>query len=536
MFKSVFVKYLITFTALLLASFLLLLFIVSSVIRNDAIHDERRDMQGVLVACTEQLAELYVVDGGTNFAAYVSQGDAGAGIGRILRAVMTNFEDMTIYVTDARGGFIFSTGRQAATAPTVGVTLLPADYFAVISGEASTADETDHDGVIGRYAATDTPIPSDTDAVFFEASFFRDRGEELVCAAPVVLADGTVLGHVAVSSAAEARAYLIDTTMTSVAVAGLWVMLAALIAIYFITERIIGPLREMSRAARKLMVGQFDVRVRVHGKDEVAELAAAFNQMAGSLESLDQMRNSFVANVSHDLRTPMTTIAGFIDGILDGVIPPEEHAHYLHVVSDEVRRLSRLVTALLDVSRLQAGDRTFDMQPFDICEMGRQILISFEQKIDDRHLDVEFLCEEERMYVLADRDAIHQILYNICDNAIKFAYEGGKLRMSFAWSPAGGHRGRKAYVTVYNEGPGIPPEDMPYVFERFYKSDKSRSLDKSGVGLGMFIAKTIIDAHHETISVSGEYGRDCAFTFTLAQSDPPLKRCGGSMIKEDIHE
>jgi signal transduction histidine kinase len=256
----------------------------------------------------------------------------------------------------------------------------------------------------------------------------------------------------------------------------------------------------------------------------------AFNQMAGALENLEGMRNSFVANVSHDLRTPMTTIAGFIDGILDGVIPPEQEKHYLKVVSEEVRRLSRLVTALLDVSRLQAGDRKFDKTPFDVCEMGRQILISFEKKIDEKELDVEFDADEERMFVLADQDAIHQILYNICDNAVKFASKRGKLKMSFTWSEGDGNRHRKAVVKIYNEGQGIPAEDLPFVFERFYKSDKSRSLDKSGVGLGMFISKTIIDAHGETISVASEYGKYCEFTFTLTRAATlPQKGRAGSV-------
>ena len=315
-----------------------------------------------------------------------------------------------------------------------------------------------------------------------------------------------------------------DTTVRSVMVAALWIFLAALIAIYFITERTVAPLRDMSRAVKRMAVGQYDVRVRVQGRDEVAELAVAFNQMAESLENLERMRNSFVANVSHDLRTPMTTISGFINGILDGVIPKEEHSHYLKVVSDEVHRLSRLVTALLDVSRLQAGDRKFDMKPFDICEMGRMILISFEQKIESKRLDVEFECDEDNMFVLADKDAIHQILYNICDNAVKFSTVGGKLRMSLTWSAGESGRNRKAVVKVYNEGQGIPPEDIPFVFDRFYKSDKSRSLDKSGVGLGMFISKTIIEAHGETISVASDYGKNCEFTFTLARTLPPAQK------------
>lgn len=133
------------------------------------------------------------------------------------------------------------------------------------------------------------------------------------------------------------------------------------------------------------------------------------------------MRRTFLANVSHDLRTPMTTISGFIDGIIDGAIPPEKHEYYLDVIRTEIRRLSRLVGNLLDITRIQAGERKFNKTAFDICEMARLILISFEQKIDQKKLDVEFECKKEKMIVYADRDAIYQILYNICDNAVKFS-------------------------------------------------------------------------------------------------------------------
>jgi signal transduction histidine kinase len=227
-----------------------------------------------------------------------------------------------------------------------------------------------------------------------------------------------------------------------------------------------------------------------------------------------------VSSIAHELKTPLAIIHGYAEGLQSG-IAAEKQDHYLGIVSGEVHRLSRLVSDLLDVTRIQAGDRKFVMKPFDVCEMGRQILISFEKKIDEKGLDVEFSCDEDRMFVLADQDAIHQILYNICDNAVKFASAQGKLKMSFTWSHADGNRRRKAVVKVYNEGQGIPSEDLPFVFERFYKSDKSRGLDKSGVGLGMFIAKTIIDAHHEKIWVESEYRKNCAFQFTLAKVDPP---------------
>ena len=225
------------------------------------------------------------------------------------------------------------------------------------------------------------------------------------------------------------------------------------------------------------------------------------------------MRNTFVANVSHDLRTPMTTISGFIDNILSGAIPADRRDHYLELIRTEVQRLARLVNSLLDISRMQAGDRKFDFRNFDICEMARRILFSFEGKIDAKGLDVAFECDADRMSVCADHDAVYQILYNLCDNAVKFSREGGKLEIALAYVKDG-----RVTVSVYNEGEGIAAEDLPFVFERFYKGDKSRGLDKSGAGLGLFIAKTIMDAHHEKIWVESEQGKFCRFSFRLPRS------------------
>jgi len=341
------------------------------------------------------------------------------------------------------------------------------------------------------------------------------NGEYFYCAMPV-LASGNdeVCGTVFACSASDRQDALLGVVIKTVIIGSLWIMLAALVAVYFITEKIIGPLRDMSDMARSFAAGNFEVRVPVRGHDEVAELATAFNNMAGSLSRLEIMRNTFMANVSHDLRTPMTTISGFIDNILSGAVPPEKQPYYLDLIRTEVQRLARLVASLLDISRIQAGDRKFEMKPFDVCEMARLILISFEQKIERKKLDVTFDCDEERITVTADRDAIYQILYNICDNAVKFSREGGALSVSLRAT-----EDDRVCVSVYNEGVGIAAEDLPYVFERFYKADKSRGLDKSGVGLGMFIAKTIIEAHHEKIWVESEEGQWCRFSFTLPRID-----------------
>ena len=306
-------------------------------------------------------------------------------------------------------------------------------------------------------------------------------------------------------------------------------MLAAFVAVYFITKKVTGPLKSISNAAKKFASGQFNVRVEVRGKDEVAELATTFNNMAQSIDKYETMRNTFMANVSHDLRTPMTTISGFIDGIMAGAIPPEKHEYYLGIIASEVRRLSRLVASLLDISRIQAGDRKFVMAPFDACEMARQILISFEQKIDAKRLDVEFECSEDSMYVKADRDAIYQVLYNICDNAVKFSNERGKFSINLAYT-----RDKKVEITIYNEGIGIPAEDLPYVFERFFKSDKSRGIDKMGVGLGMYITKTIMEAHGERIRAESEHGKYCRFILTLPRTDIIANAKNNNSEEEDI--
>lgn len=300
-------------------------------------------------------------------------------------------------------------------------------------------------------------------------------------------------------------------TVRTIVIASLWVMIASFIAIYFITEKIVSPLREMSYATKQFAAGKFDVRITVDGEDEIAELAMAFNTMAQSLAESEYTRSSFLASVSHDLRTPMTTISGFIDGILDGAIPPEKHSYYLGIIGQEVRRLSRLVSQLLDISRMEAGNRKFEKVPFDICEMARVILLSFENKIDSKKLDVEFNAPDDKLFVYSDKDAINQVVYNICENAVKFSNEGGKYRITIS------DEGSFARVSIYNEGVGISPDDLPHIFDRFYKSDKSRGMDKTGVGLGLYICSSIMDRLGEKIYIESEYGKYCCFVVEIAK-------------------
>ena len=313
------------------------------------------------------------------------------------------------------------------------------------------------------------------------------------------------------------------TVSTSASIDNLWrafaglllmtscvVLMISFMASSITTMRQIKPIREMAQATRQYAEGDFDIRMNDYGReDEIGELAASFNNMAESLQQTERQRREFIANISHELKTPMTTIAGYTDGILDGTIPPESERQYLQIISDESRRLSRLVRRMLDVSQLQAMDPLRSGSRFDVCESMRRVLISLEKKITDRSLDVEADIPEEPILVLGDKDLITQVIYNLLDNAAKFATPGTTLYLGVATLDG------KARVTVRNLGETISPEELPLLFERFHKSDKSRSEDKDGVGLGLYIVKTILEQHKEKINVTSENGVT-TFSFSLA--------------------
>ena len=289
------------------------------------------------------------------------------------------------------------------------------------------------------------------------------------------------------------------------------VVTMSVVIMTFFVRRQSNPLRDMAQTARSF--GHGDLRARVttsgHNSQEVEELALAFNNMASSLEKSEYQRREFVANVSHELKTPMTTISGYVDGILDGTIPAEKSRHYLQMVSDETKRLSRLVRSMLDISRLQDQPIPEEQKNrFDLSELAGQVLISFEQKINEKQLEVQVELPEHPVYTRANQDAINQVIYNLVDNGVKFSPVGGELGITVR------EGGSKVYLSVSNEGEEIPPQELPLVFERFHKIDKSRTRNRDSWGLGLYIVKTIINSHGENISVTSEKGKT-EFTFTL---------------------
>ena len=483
MFKSMFSKYLIAFISIILISFLMVSAIVTSMIRSYVTDEKENQLYKTTSSIVETFDTMPETEKNTDT------------LSRIVTILLNRDDALDIMFVDEKGTIILSSiadgnkGENGMRHPVVGA------FLGKIDIKSFKLTESESYGKFYIHRGTLN-------------SFLNESS--IVCAKELTIQGGNKGYFVALYSTAKDDT-LISTTRRAVINSSAWVMLAAVIAIYFITDRIIRPLKNMTSAAKSFGQGDFTTRVAVYGSDEVAALGDAFNNMADSLQNLEKMRSSFLASVSHDLRTPMTTIAGFIDGIMSGAIPEDKQGYYLQIISSEIHRLSRLVSQILDISRLESGDRKMNFEVFDVAEVARIVLLSFENKIDEKNLKVSFIADNENeMLVYADKDAIHQVIYNLCHNAIKFSRDGGKLEIKIF-----DFGSKQVKVSVYDEGKTISEDESRKIFDRFYKTDQSRGLDKSGVGLGLYISKTIIDSHKETIGVNSVENEGCEFFFTL---------------------
>lgn len=279
--------------------------------------------------------------------------------------------------------------------------------------------------------------------------------------------------------------------------------------IYYFSERIIiRPLAIINNTAKKLSKGEVNKRVEIISNDEIGELAESFNYMADSLAKVEKARREFISNVSHEIRSPITSIKGFIGGILDGVIPKDKENYYLSIAYDEIQRLTRLVNDLLDLSAIEAGQFKLRIDEIDINEIIRLTVIKFETKIREKNLQVDVYFNQDHQYVAGDRDRLIQVMTNLLDNALKYVNEGGNIRISTKI------KGDKILISVFNDGPTIPKEDISHIWDRFYKSDKSRT-SKISTGLGLPIVRNILTQLGEDIWVENKEGEGVTFTFTL---------------------
>lgn len=275
------------------------------------------------------------------------------------------------------------------------------------------------------------------------------------------------------------------------------ILVFVFLIMYVATKRLLTPIKEMTLAARQFGEGDFSEKLYITDNNELGFLANSLNEMATSLEEIEETRKSFVSNVSHELKTPMTTIGGFIDGILDGTIPTEMHNHYLHIVSDEVARLARLVRSMLNISKFEAGELSISAEKFNIMPMIVKTALNFEKVIEDKQVKILGIDTDE-FAITADPDLFQQIMYNIIENAVKFVNNGGYIQFSFSEDD------NTSTIKIKNSGEGLKENEINKVFERFYKADESRGIDKTGVGLGLSIVSSIIKLHEGTILVRSE--------------------------------
>ena len=329
-----------------------------------------------------------------------------------------------------------------------------------------------------------------------------------VAAVPVLLRSGETEGYVFAAAELSVvwrlwRSFLLMLILTI-----FFVLLIALPLSVLSARRETAPLKEMAAAARQFAKGDLSVRVKSPGRrDEVGELCEAFNQMADALETSEERRKEFISSVSHELKTPMTTISGFSDGLLDGTIPMESAPKYLTIISNETKRLSRLVRQMLDISRMQEKSEAVSGS-FDAVESLRVTITNLYSRMEEKGLRLRAEIPEDPIQVRGSGDDVSRVIYNILDNAIKFASPETELLVSLF------KQGGKAYVSVVDRGETIPEAELPAIFDRFHKSDRSRSLDRDGVGLGLYIVKTILDRMGEDIWVRSMDG-ETEFRFSL---------------------
>lgn len=291
-------------------------------------------------------------------------------------------------------------------------------------------------------------------------------------------------------------------------VSAVLVIVIVMFLVYFATLKLTEPIKEIAEGSKKIGEGDFSTTLPSYDIAEYDQLSTCFNEMAANLKSYDTMRNSFLANVSHELRTPMTSIGGFVDGLIDGTIPKSQEKHYLKVISSEVHRLARLVRSMLNLAKIEAGELELSYSKFSVLDPIVDTLMTFETRIDDKKIEIRGL-DIDRINLYADNDLIHQVMYNLIENAIKFVDEGGYIAFGFEVE------NDVTTVSIKNSGEGLFEDELPLVFDRFYKTDQSRGLDKQGVGLGLNIVRSIIKLHGGKIMVRSVKGEYTEFVFTL---------------------
>ena len=348
---------------------------------------------------------------------------------------------------------------------------------------------------------------------YISDNFFGTFDHEVLTVIAPIASSYSVKGYVTIHAAVkdiEATANNIQN-ICYITLAILYVL--SFIVLIFFNVFVYRPLRKITDAADHYADGNYHYEISVNNNDEMGYLAASLNYMASTIASHEDDQKKFIANVSHDFRSPLTSIRGFLEAMIDGTIPPEMHEKYLNIVLNETDRLTKLTNSLLTLNNLNTKGMLLDITDFDINQVIRQTAASFEGSCRNRNIAIALSLTGDEMLVHADTEKIKQVLYNLIDNAIKFSHHDSIVTIETTV------RKNKLFISVKDSGVGIPKDEVKLIFNRFYKSDSSRGKDKKGTGLGLSIVKEIINAHNENINVVSTEGEGTEFIFSLPLVD-----------------
>ena len=346
----------------------------------------------------------------------------------------------------------------------------------------------------------------------FSGNFYGHFDTDVVTVAIPIrinnISDGMILMH----STEEELKDLQGNIIQAIYVPFLIMLIISFAVLGLISGRIMRPIKKINAAAEQYSKGNFDVKLDIKSGDEIGQLAASLEYMASELSKLEEYRKDFISNISHDFRSPLTSIKGYVQAIQDGTIPPEKQDRYLNIIVNETNRLSKLTTGLLELNKFDSYGIWLVAKDFDVLDLVRMAMNSYEGKCIERGIKIWLNNHCEHTMVYADKTKIQQVIYNLLDNAIKFTPEGKSIYITLT------EKNEKIFISIKDEGCGIPKEDIPKIWVRFYKADTSRGKDKQGTGLGLSITKEIMKAHNENINVVSTEGVGTEFTFSLAKS------------------
>ncbi|MDL2234989.1 cell wall metabolism sensor histidine kinase WalK [Christensenellaceae bacterium OttesenSCG-928-L17] len=510
LFKTLFSRMLTTYLGVILCLLLLMGIMVSSMFRSQHIRDEEQSLRKEGARINTILAEQYVDENkraaaeqellttARQYDALVHVVDSTKG------GILSLYDDVE---SEEKWGVLVEAEKRYLDETPARISLPGIDVFPF---EISVQRTGGKQGLFSRRGNA-------MHVVTEEGEFYYDLFTGISDMATItyvrayVSTTGEYQGVILIHRDMRAVNSYIQNVFMDVMLISLLAILVAVLAVYYLTTYITKPIVEMNSTVRKYSKGEFALRLNAEGTDEVAQLAKSFNAMAEELNALEQTRRSLVANVSHELRSPISSIRGFLEAIQDGTVPPEKRDEYMSLVIAETKRMTNMINSLLDLARMESGENEPHLTRFDINELFTRILLTFEAPINAKRLDVEVSLMKPYCIVEADADQITQVLRNLIDNAIKFSPEGGKLVLKTALKDR-----RTAQISVQDFGCGIAQEDMPRVFQRFFKAEKAHTpTPQSGTGLGLSIARVIIDQHGQDIWVESGEGKGTTFAFTL---------------------